>query len=530
MMWTLSASQVHLIYKQHTSSVYFYYTQMRDILNGILVKLLLCAFLRLQNDKSESYNEIVRNFEKQKSINLVSEIITKSSSEERFDNGKDKFQILMLASSVINYNYAGDPLYLMSFINAIQLLETLAKNDEQEILRLFIISKLTGSAYDIVSNNDNTIEDIKTSLLKNIKYDSYEVVLSRMLVLPYETLSVYQFIEKGKVLANDLVRAYKQDGCPRLFAIKETIHKVTEMCISRTCFQPVKIILQSASFENIQDVFDKFETAENERIKRKDIHLTSTNFHCFDKRFFRRSIKDNEFNIRKSNRNHFNIQNSNQKQFYNSQNRHTVREYLRPSQSVYSNDVRNTYSLPTNINEKTIINNPNNRRQIKSNPDFKIKMNSSYHSDPYNSNNKTNHNLYFNAYNAKIATSNKRSNFNDSISETSAKILSDKTNTFRKRGNTYPRIKFKENNEKQTGMYKNQKQESSGDTNVLQNPSHGKPKVPYDRQFRTHRYSVPKLIIYHKSTGPKTSFDRNCHNSYKNSMNSTVTIEDIGPE
>lgn len=66
------------------------------------------------------------------------------------------------------HSFNGNPHYLENFVHSITLLESFAQGDDIEVLKLFVMSNLTGRALRAVSANEGTIADIKNSL-RNIK-------------------------------------------------------------------------------------------------------------------------------------------------------------------------------------------------------------------------------------------------------------------------------------------------------------------------------------------------------------------------
>lgn len=122
--------------------------------------------------------------------------VTLSSNANRFNPDRNhaskqsNLEFLSVASNILRTNYDGDSIGLLPFINSIELLERIVDIDNVDILRLFVVSKLAGRAYDVTAHNTNTITDIKNSLLQSIKYDNPELVLSKMVALPRGKMSI----------------------------------------------------------------------------------------------------------------------------------------------------------------------------------------------------------------------------------------------------------------------------------------------------------------------------------------------------
>lgn len=234
-----------------TKLFYFYYCQIRVLFRRIFTKFILYILTQLGSiDKLNYCNIVITNLKEEK-----------ESFVESSDNGNEHKQFLMLATQIINCNYAGDPSSLQSFINSVELLEKISDSQE-EILRLFLLSKLEGRASDAAAENQNTIREIKDSLKKNIRYDQSNLIAAKIQALPYEKLHLLQFIDQCKALALDYRRSLINEGFTQALANKETISKCLEICIIKTRSNIVKLILRAASFKNIQDLLSKFLSSE----------------------------------------------------------------------------------------------------------------------------------------------------------------------------------------------------------------------------------------------------------------------------
>lgn len=97
------------------------------------------------------------------------------------DTQKD-ITFLILCSKLIPSRKTGKPQDLLSFINSIKILEKIAGKDHEEILRLFIIAQLSGTAYDVTFESNDTLEGIKDALLRSIKYDHSLYVESKIIM------------------------------------------------------------------------------------------------------------------------------------------------------------------------------------------------------------------------------------------------------------------------------------------------------------------------------------------------------------
>lgn len=258
-MWSVRINNFDKIVYDKTKLFYSYYCRIRVLFRRIFTKFILYLLTQLEPiDKLNDCNIVNTEVNDVKLLNSVSEIVPKASNENDY---KEQIQFLMLATQVINSNYTGDPSGLMSFLNSIELLENVATSQEN-ILRLFILSKVEGRALQAVSVSQNTIKEIKDSLKVNIRYDQSNLISAKIKALPYEKLSLLQFIDQCKTLALDYQRSLIDEGFTRSLANEETISKCLEICLTRARSNSTKLILHAASFNNIQDLLSKFLSSE----------------------------------------------------------------------------------------------------------------------------------------------------------------------------------------------------------------------------------------------------------------------------
>lgn len=160
--------------------------------------------------------------------------------------------------------FDGNPRNLESFIHSMTILESLATNDNKELLRSFILSKLVGNACDAVTVNNGTIEDIKTSLRQSvISNESVDLIKAKMMTLSKMRCDDLNFVKKGKKLATSLYFTFIKDGIPPIKAKSFVVDCVTEMCINKTQSDYVKLLMETLITDDVNVIFAKFLTASN---------------------------------------------------------------------------------------------------------------------------------------------------------------------------------------------------------------------------------------------------------------------------
>lgn len=168
---------------------------------------------------------------------------------------------LKLASTHINKTYSGDPLCLTSFIDSIDLLNSLATTTElKTFLVSFIRTKIDGRARDFISATDTTLERIKQALQTNIRPDNSRVVEGRILSLHFNATNPQDFTEKAENLADAYRRSLILEGMTQAKATEMTIDKTVELCRKNTRSELVKSVLEATSFSSPKDVLAKMIT------------------------------------------------------------------------------------------------------------------------------------------------------------------------------------------------------------------------------------------------------------------------------
>lgn len=187
--------------------------------------------------------------------------------EEEINTDMEIPDFLRLSAQTINKNYSGDPLGLASFIDSMQLLNTLATTDAlRTILISFIKSKLEGRAREALAPTDNTIDLIITALNTHIKPDSSRVIEGRILSLHLNNANPQDFSDKAEKLAESYRRSLILEGMSAAKATELTIDKTVELCRRNTRSDLVKSVLEATPFTNAKEVLAKLIT-QNTKVK-----------------------------------------------------------------------------------------------------------------------------------------------------------------------------------------------------------------------------------------------------------------------
>lgn len=161
------------------------------------------------------------------------------------------------AHRMINYKYAGDPLALDSFIDAIELLKLLCERENNTIFVKFVMTRLEGLAREAIITETATVDDIITQLKTGIKTESSKVIEGRILALRADNTSLVKFAEQAEKLADQFRRSLCLEGFSREKAKELAIDKTREMCRKSAKNDTVKAVLAASSFSEPKEVIAK---------------------------------------------------------------------------------------------------------------------------------------------------------------------------------------------------------------------------------------------------------------------------------
>lgn len=166
-------------------------------------------------------------------------------------------ELIRLCGETIPNPFNGDPLQLQAFLNAIDLLTTIAE-DKQETLVAFIKTRLTGKALENLHTSDDTAQKIKTRLSDSIKPENDKIIRGKMAALKADHKSLTDFTKQADSLADSLKRALILEGIPSTKANSMVIDETIAMCKNSARSDYVKSVLASSSYSNAKEVVAKF--------------------------------------------------------------------------------------------------------------------------------------------------------------------------------------------------------------------------------------------------------------------------------
>lgn len=216
------------------------------------------------------------------------------------NNEMDQLTLLSFAAKQINKIYSGDPLELNSFINSIKLLKQLGPT-HLEMIKTFVMTKLSGKALECVPAEPASIDVIIESLQANIKPDSSKVVEGKMMALKHDTSKSTEFATEAEKLAEALQRSLVVEGISQTKAKSMAVDKTVEMCRQTANTTEVRTIIASTTFADPKEVIAKF-VVESATVA-KDNKILKFGKQNYKKNYYRKNYRGNYRKNQDSNQN-----------------------------------------------------------------------------------------------------------------------------------------------------------------------------------------------------------------------------------
>lgn len=145
---------------------------------------------------------------------------------------------------------------LQRFLDAIELVK-LVTGEHEAIAVTLIKSKLIGTSRTIITT-EATIEDIKRKLTTDIKGDSSQVVVTKLLNAKQNSKATSEYVTDIENLTKQLENAYISDGIPQTVAKKYSMETAVKSLIKNARSEKAKLLMQAATFTNMSEVITKF--------------------------------------------------------------------------------------------------------------------------------------------------------------------------------------------------------------------------------------------------------------------------------
>lgn len=190
--------------------------------------------------------------------------------ETKMTSTEDTRKFISLCASTLNQRYGGDPLGLASFLSGIELLESIA-GEHTELLIKFIKTRLEGKALESIPTTNVTIASITNALKDTIKPDSSKVVEGKILSLRFNPTKPSEFTTEATELAEAFQRSLIVEGIPQAKAKSMAVEKTVDLCRRCARSSTVKAILASKEFSEPSEVIAKLIVEGNNDYHEKQI-------------------------------------------------------------------------------------------------------------------------------------------------------------------------------------------------------------------------------------------------------------------
>lgn len=197
----------------------------------------------------------------------------------------EKKSFVTMCASIIRDNYSGDPLALESFIDKIDLIESLAEENLIPTLIAFLKSKLEGKAREALPTTISCTNDIKSSLRARIKPDNSKVVAGKIASLHVANNNYSDFSKRVEELAEALERSLIIEGITQTKAHEMAVEQTVNVCRINAKSSLVKSILASTEFKDPKDVVATLIVEQNNEVQERQVLAfrarTSNNFRSY---------------------------------------------------------------------------------------------------------------------------------------------------------------------------------------------------------------------------------------------------------
>lgn len=219
-------------------------------------KLIKCMQnLKLDYNFKDEFLEF-NNFEKQ-IININHPI-----SEPKMASKSIEFQ--KYASGIIP-EYDGSPAELVRFIDALELIADNVDTFEGTAIKL-IKTKLKGEARNVITS-EGTIQEIINTLRKNIKIESTEMVIAKLMNTKSTNKNTNNYIKELDELGSQLKRAYISEGATLTMAEKYATQNVVSSIKSNSFSHEMKTIFNAATVNTVSEALTKYSQVQSEKEK-----------------------------------------------------------------------------------------------------------------------------------------------------------------------------------------------------------------------------------------------------------------------
>ncbi|KAI8117967.1 hypothetical protein CVS40_10305 [Lucilia cuprina] len=164
-------------------------------------------------------------------------------------------EFLNTASKLIP-DFDGSAENLQSFLDALNLVGTIRENHEAVAIQL-VKTKLRGTARNLISD-ETTLSEIIAKLSNTVKGESVDMVTAKLMNVRQLGKTATAYAKEIEDLTRKLETSYIKDGLPTNVATKYATNTATKAIIKNVSNDRVKLIMESGTFHDLNEVMSKF--------------------------------------------------------------------------------------------------------------------------------------------------------------------------------------------------------------------------------------------------------------------------------
>lgn len=230
------------------------------------------------NEEIEITN-LEENSEEEDTETLVDDKELLNSSQLELEKAKkpdhnkmEQVDFIKVCATTINVVFEGDALKLQPFLNAIELVKTLATTQVlQDTLFNFVKTKLSGKALESLATGTTTLDGIITALKDKIRPENSKVIEGRLAALRADRQSLQNFAKSAEELADSLKRSLVLEGMTIEKANEIATDKTIKMCRASARTDLIKSVLASSRFNEPKEVLSSFLIEVAQGVEEKNV-------------------------------------------------------------------------------------------------------------------------------------------------------------------------------------------------------------------------------------------------------------------
>lgn len=271
----------------------------------------------------------------QEEIRIKADELTKFQNKSKMDITK----FIDLTSKILP-EFDGRFENLQKFLDALTLLDSIQESHEQLAIQL-IHTKISGNTRTRI-NGLNTIAEIINKLKADIKGESPDIIISKLMATRQSGKANTQYAQEIENLCKSLNAAYLADGLSEETATKYVVQAAVKSVVKNVSSDRTKLIVEAGTFANVEQVVTKLLNAQTEQTSANLLYFSPQQSHGYRRRFQGR-YRGNRYS--------------------NNRNQNNYRTY----NNNYNNNGYTNNRSPSNDNNRYHNNNGNNNRNNQNN-------------------------------------------------------------------------------------------------------------------------------------------------------------------